>query len=42
MCAVWIGLSGLVIYKTNFFKQLWENPEVNQFFLTISLVGIGF
>ena len=39
---VWVILSGIVIYKTNFFKQLWENPEVNQFFLTISLVCIGF
>lgn len=42
VCAVWIGLSGLVIYKTNFFKQLWENPEVNQFFLTVTLMAIGF
>lgn len=35
-------LSALIIYKTNFFKQLWENPEVNQFFLNITLVAIGF
>ena len=30
---VWVSLSLLCLYKTNFFKQLWENPEVNQFFL---------
>lgn len=32
----------MIIYKTNFFKQLWENPEVNQFFLTITLICTGF
>ena len=26
---VWVLLAGVVLYKTNFFKQLWENPEVN-------------
>ena len=40
--SVWMSAAAIVIYKTNFFKQLWENPEVNQFFLTLTLVLIGF
>ena len=39
---VWMSLSGLVIYKTNFFRQLWDNPEVNSFFLNIALGCTGF
>lgn len=37
-----MSLSGLVIYKTNFFRQLWDNPEVNSFFLNIALGCTGF
>ena len=40
--SVWVCLSALCLYKTNFFKQLWENPEVNQFFLNITLIATGF
>ena len=39
---VWMALSALVIYKTNFFQQLWNNPEVNSFFLNIALSCTGF
>ena len=35
-------MSAFVVYKTNFFKQLWENPEVNQVFLNIALVAMSF
>ena len=31
----------LIVYKTNFFKQLWENQEINSFFLTLSMVALG-
>ena len=39
---VWIGISALIIYKTNFFRQVWENPKVNSFFLNLSLACAGF
>lgn len=39
---VWISLSCLIIYKTNFFRQVWENPKVNSFFLNLSLACAGF
>ena len=37
-----MGLASLIIYKTNFFRQVWENPMVNSFFLNLALVAIGF
>ena len=38
----WMGVASLVIYKTNFFRQVWENPDVNSFFLNVALVAVGF
>lgn len=37
-----MGLAALVIYKTQFFRQIWENPRVNSFFLNVSLCCISF
>ena len=37
-----MSIAGLIIYKTNFFRQVWENPKVNSFFLNIALLGISF
>lgn len=37
----WIAAAGFVLYKTNFFRQVWENPHVNRFFLDIALVCLG-
>lgn len=31
-----------MVYKTNFFRQVWENPSVNTFFLYVALTCIGF
>ena len=36
----WMGLSALVIYKTNFFRQVWENPHVLPFFFEIAEIGV--
>ena len=36
-----MSLACLIIYKTNFFRQVWENKLVNQFFLNVALVCIG-
>jgi hypothetical protein len=37
-----VSLAALIVYKTNFFRQVWENPHVNQFFLKIALTCITF
>lgn len=43
MClVVWVCLATLVVYQTNFFRQVWENPKTNSFFLYIALGCIGF
>jgi len=39
---VWVTLACIVVYKTNFFRQVWENPKVNSFFLNIALTCITF
>lgn len=39
---VWVALASVVVYKTNFFRQVWENPHVNSVFLNISLICIAF
>ena len=39
---VWVSLAALIVYKTNFFRQVWENPHVNTFFLNIALTCIAF
>ena len=33
-----MGLASFIIYKTNFFRQLWENEKINSFFMTLTLV----
>jgi hypothetical protein len=33
----WVVIAGFIIYKTNFFRELWENPHRVMFFFTISL-----
>lgn len=37
----WIGIAGLVVYKTNFFRQLWENDDINQAFMSLTLICLG-
>jgi hypothetical protein len=39
---VWMTLAAVIVYKTNFFRQVWENPKVNSFFLNIALICIAF
>ena len=39
---VWVALASVVVYKTNFFRQVWENPHVNTVFLNVSLICIAF
>ena len=34
----WIVLAGFIIYKTNFFRVIWEHPMRNMFFLDIGIV----
>ena len=31
----------MLIYKTNFFRQVWENPHKIFFFYDIALIGLG-
>ena len=38
---IWVGLSGLIIYKTNFFRQLWENEDINSMFMSLCLICLG-
>lgn len=37
----WIIGSALLIYKTNFFRQIWENPHKVMFFFDIAMIGVG-
>ena len=37
----WIFLAGLIIYKTNFFRQLWENEDINGVFMSLTLICLG-
>ena len=37
----WVGLASLVIYKTNFFRQLWENEEISSMFMNLTLLCLG-
>lgn len=34
-------LSAFLIYKTNFFRELWENPHRVMFFFDLSMLGLG-
>ena len=38
---MWVGLSSLIIYKTNFFRQLWENEDINSMFMSLTLICLG-
>ena len=38
---MWVGLSSLIIYKTNFFRQLWENDDINSMFMSLTLICLG-
>ena len=38
---IWVGLSSLIIYKTNFFRQLWENDDINSMFMSLTLICLG-
>ena len=37
----WVSIAAFVIYKTNFFRELWENPHRVMFFFTLSMLGLG-
>jgi len=37
----WIAVSCLIVYKTNFFRQLWENEDINQTFMSLALICLG-
>ena len=37
----WIALAGLIVYKTNFFRQLWENEDINSVFMSLTLICLG-
>uniref|UniRef100_A0A7S3IZ80 Transmembrane protein n=1 Tax=Strombidium inclinatum TaxID=197538 RepID=A0A7S3IZ80_9SPIT len=37
----WVAVSGLIIYKTNFFRQLWENDDISPMFMALTLVCLG-
>jgi hypothetical protein len=37
----WIAVACLIVYKTNFFRQLWENDDINQFFMSLTLICLG-
>jgi hypothetical protein len=38
---VWMMVSGYLIYRTNFFRELWENPHRVMFFFDLSMMGLG-
>ena len=37
----WIAVAALIVYKTNFFRQLWENEDINEFFMSLCLICLG-
>ena len=37
----WVAISAFIIYKTNFFRQLWENEDINSLFMTLTLACVG-
>ena len=37
----WVSIAAFVIYKTNFFRELWENPHRVMFFFVLSMIGLG-
>ena len=37
----WVSIAAYVIYKTNFFRQLFENENTNPFFMNLFLVALG-
>ena len=34
-------IAGFAIYKTNFFRELWENPHRVMFFFYLSMITFG-
>jgi hypothetical protein len=38
---VWISAAVYVVYRTNFFRQVFESDNVNRFFLDLAFTGIG-
>lgn len=36
-----MAIAGFLIYKMNFFRELWENPHRVMFFFDISMIGLG-
>ncbi|TNV75939.1 hypothetical protein FGO68_gene13910 [Halteria grandinella] len=37
----WLLFAAFIVYKTNFFRELWENPHRVMFFFDLSLIGFG-
>ena len=37
----WIAVACLIVYKTNFFRQLWENDDINEVFMSLALICLG-
>jgi len=36
----WVSLAAFAIYKTNFFRELWENPHRVMFFFNLSMMSL--
>ena len=36
-----MAVSAYLIYKTNFFRELWENPHRAMFFFDLSMTELG-
>ena len=37
----WVAVTVFLIYKLNFFRELWENPHRVMFFFDLSMIGLG-
>jgi len=37
----WVAIAAFVIYKTNFFRELWESPHRVMFFFQLSMLALG-
>ena len=38
---IWVALAGLIVYKTNFARKLWENENISELFMNLTLVCLG-
>ena len=36
----WVMVASFIVYKTNFFRELWENPHRVMFFFDIAIIGL--